>query len=350
MEKDKLTNQMSLDALVEHDSTQCVLLTIAIPTFNRVECLELLIDSLCGELDRSRIDLTLVEILICDNHSTDGTSLFLKNLSRPELKVISHDSNYGADFNVRSCFDNAKGRFVWIIGDDDLPMVGSLRPIIKTLINFNPDLMYLRNQWINAPLDGFISSEIVADTMEFHSQANFMKAIGSHITFLSAMVVNKQKFLEISNSQTLDKYANTNLPHMAWMLPLINYGETFISSGSIFLMARGANSGGYAVAEVFGVVLARILKEGLIADSKTFGVMHTNIFAVFLPIWIWRARFVKNEAFKTDIPWDEMAAENIDVREYKIFIRPLEYLPKWPALALVALGRLYGKLRLQGVV
>ena len=347
MEKDKLTNQMSLDALVEHDSTQCVLLTIAIPTFNRVECLGLLIDSLCGELDRSRIDLTLVEILICDNHSTDGTSLFLKNLSRPELKVISHDRNYGADFNVRSCFDNAKGRFVWIIGDDDLPLLGSLSPIIKTLINFNPDLMYLRNEWINAPLDDFISSEIVADTMEFHSQANFMKAIGSHLTFVSAMLVNKQKFLEISNRHTLDKYANTNLPHMAWTLPVLNYGDTFISSKSIFLMARGANSGGYAVADVFGVMLAKILKEGLRINPKLLTIIQVNIFAVFLPVWVWRARFSDNADFITDIPWSSMNEENIDIKEYRFFIRPLRFLPKWPALALVALGRLYGKLRLK---
>lgn len=346
MNIDKVSNQINVDALVDQNSLQCILLTIAIPTFNRVECLQLLINSLCGELDRSSIDLTLVEILICDNHSTDGTALFLKNLTRPEVRVKSHDRNYGADFNVRSCFDNAKGRFVWIIGDDDLPMVGSLRSIIKTLTNSNPDLMYLRNQWINGPLDGFISSEIVADTMEFHSPANFMKTMGTHLTFVSSMVVNKKKYSELSNENTLNKYANTNLPHMAWTLPLINQGNTFISSKSIFLMARGSNSGGYAVADVFGVVLAKILKEGLMADPKTFRVMQKNIFAVFLPIWIWRARFVQNEVFITDIPWDEMAAENVDVREYKIFIKPLKFLPKWPALALVALGRLYGKLRL----
>lgn len=347
MNKDKVSNQINVDALVDHYSLQCILLTIAIPTFNRVECLQLLINSLRGELDRSRIDSTLVEILICDNHSTDGTSLFLKNLSRPEVRVKSHDRNYGADFNVRSCFDNAKGRFVWIIGDDDLPMVGSLRSIIKTLTNSNPDLMYLRNQWINAPLDDFISSEIVADAIEFHSPANFMKTIGTHLTFVSSMVVNKKKYLELSNENALDKYANTNLPHMAWTLPLINQGNTFISSKSVFLMARGANSGGYAVAEVFGIILIKILKDGLRADPKLFTTIHVKIFAVFLPIWVWRARFFDNADFITDIPWNKMNEENINIREYRFFISPLQFLPKWPALALVALGRLYGTLRLK---
>jgi abequosyltransferase len=192
MDNDRISNQESEDALVELNPRQCILLTIAIPTFNRIECLRLLIDSLGGELERSCIDLTLVEILICDNHSSDGTFQYLKNLSRPEVRVISHDENYGADFNVRSCFDNAKGRFVWIIGDDDLPMLGSLSPIMRTLMNSNPALMYLRSQWINEPLDDFISSKIIADTMEFHNSANFMKTIGTHLTFLSSMVVNKE--------------------------------------------------------------------------------------------------------------------------------------------------------------
>jgi hypothetical protein len=136
---------------------------------------------------------------------------------------------------------------------------------------------------------------------------------------------------------------------MAWTLPLMNHGDTFVSSKSTFLMARGANTGGYAVADVFGVMLTRILKEGLKGDSKIFGMMYINIFAVFLPIWIWRARFTHSDEFITDIPWDEMAAENMDVREYRIFIRPLKFLPKWPALALVALGRVYGKSKLQEI-
>jgi hypothetical protein len=206
--------------------------------------------------------------------------------------------------------------------------------------------MYLRNQWINSPLDDFISSEIADEKMEYHNSANFMKTVGIHLTFLSSMVVNKEKFLALPNGHTLDKYANTNLPHMAWTLPLMNYGNTFVSSKSIFLMARGANTGGYAVADVFGVMLTRILKEGFMGESKIFRMMYINIFAVFLPIWIWKARFTRNGEFITDIPWDEMAAENMDAREYKIFIRPLKFLPKWPALALVALGRLYGKLRI----
>jgi glycosyltransferase involved in cell wall biosynthesis len=346
MDKNKISNQKNIDALVEQNLGQCILLTIAIPTFNRIKCLQLLVESLRGELDRSRIDLTLVEILVCDNHSSDGTPQLLKSLSRPEVRVISHDRNYGADFNVRCCFENAKGRFVWIIGDDDLPMFGSLSPIIETLMNSNPDLMYLRNQWINSPLDDFISSEIADEKMEYHNSANFMKTVGIHLTFLSSMVVNKEKFLALPNGHTLDKYANTNLPHMAWTLPLMNYGNTFVSSKSIFLMARGANTGGYAVADVFGVMLTRILKEGFMGESKIFRMMYINIFAVFLPIWIWKARFTRNGEFITDIPWDEMAAENMDAREYKIFIRPLKFLPKWPALALVALGRLYGKLRI----
>ena len=95
------------------------ILTIAIPTFNRSrylrELLETVVPQVVAEAD--------VELLVSDNASGDETAAVVE-AARPALgermRVVRQTENIGSDANFVFCFTEARGRYVWIVGDDDI--------------------------------------------------------------------------------------------------------------------------------------------------------------------------------------------------------------------------------------
>lgn len=92
-------------------------LSICIPTFNRLQYLEGLINSLLPQAK-----LGSVEICISNNHSTDGTSEYLEKLAEREggaLKIVSQSENIGIDRNMIAAIAIASGNYIYPLGDDD---------------------------------------------------------------------------------------------------------------------------------------------------------------------------------------------------------------------------------------
>lgn len=89
------------------------LVTIAIPTFNRVGFLR---SSLSSALSQTYPQF---EVLVSDNASTDGTEVFLKTVSDPRLRVIRQKSNIGLLPNWNACLSNATGEYIVLLPDDD---------------------------------------------------------------------------------------------------------------------------------------------------------------------------------------------------------------------------------------
>lgn len=100
-------------------STNPPILTIGIPTWNRV-------DRLCHQLDALLPHVAAchdtVEILVCDNGSTDGTwerLLGYLDTAPCRIRCIRNGTNIGASPNCLRVFEAAQGEWTWLIGDDD---------------------------------------------------------------------------------------------------------------------------------------------------------------------------------------------------------------------------------------
>lgn len=74
-----------------------------------------------------------VELLVIDNASTDGTQGYLAEQSAPFLVKHRNAENIGADRNFIECVRRAQGRYVWLFGDDELFLPGSLARICDEL-------------------------------------------------------------------------------------------------------------------------------------------------------------------------------------------------------------------------
>src|ERR1039458_3439666 len=93
---------------------ESILLTIAIPTYNRVHLLRQTVELILPQLREG------VELLICDNASTDGTADYLEAL-QPRIRHHRHPDNIGSEPNFSSCLTLSRGQYTWILCDDDLP-------------------------------------------------------------------------------------------------------------------------------------------------------------------------------------------------------------------------------------
>jgi glycosyltransferase involved in cell wall biosynthesis len=91
------------------------LVTIAIPTYSRAE--SYLPQALESALNQTYPNL---EIIVSDNGSTDNTQAFVTGIGDPRLRYFRHDVNIGSNPNHNFCVEQAKGKYLLILHDDDL--------------------------------------------------------------------------------------------------------------------------------------------------------------------------------------------------------------------------------------
>jgi glycosyltransferase involved in cell wall biosynthesis len=95
-------------------------LSICIPTYNRSSVLAVLIRSIIATLPTELKRQT--EIVVSDNHSSDGTSNLIKNLfeNEPLVRLCSPPTHLPtAEENLCYAISQCKGEYVWTLGDDD---------------------------------------------------------------------------------------------------------------------------------------------------------------------------------------------------------------------------------------
>lgn len=107
-----------------------MLLSIAIPTYNRANYLDRCLDSITRQI--VEIDYQ-VELLVVDNASTDHTfEIVEKYIKRGfQIKYSKGETNKGIDYNILQCYHLSKGKYVVAFGDDDILYDGVLKRLEK---------------------------------------------------------------------------------------------------------------------------------------------------------------------------------------------------------------------------
>ncbi len=100
-----------------------VLLTIGIPLYNSQEVIRETLDSIVNQVNDDLLQVCDLEVLICDNCSTDNSAQIINKEyieKYPDINIRYHKNevNVGAPKNIGVVFDNAKGDYIWLFGDD----------------------------------------------------------------------------------------------------------------------------------------------------------------------------------------------------------------------------------------
>lgn len=124
-----------------------ILLTVAVPTYNRLSDLKVClksIESSCALVNE------VVEICVSDNCSTDGTSEFLSQYKCPLPNVVlkwkRNSENIGGTPNIKSMFEFCSGRYVYWVTDDDLMLPEAIGAVIQEIRKSEPS--YIRTAMI----------------------------------------------------------------------------------------------------------------------------------------------------------------------------------------------------------
>jgi len=242
------------------ESTQVrPLLTIAIPTYNRVEYLMELLDLLEPQL----VEFPQVELLVCDNASEDDTQQVVAGVRArlAEAGIVvdyqRHAANVGSDANFAFSYEQAKGSFFWLCGDDDLILPGTLAKVVSHLQAADGapaelDMVYVTSY----PFRTDYRAEAHGDPLgrRFHTVRNarrFAATVNIMFTFISGLIVNKER-LEALPHEEPRAFVGTNLVQLAWSLPLLLHHRRSVVLWDRPLAGRVGNANGYSVGLVFG--------------------------------------------------------------------------------------------------
>jgi glycosyltransferase involved in cell wall biosynthesis len=121
-----------------------IILTVAIPTYNRLPYLKESLTKIASQCEA----YPEIEVLVINNCSTDGTELFVfGNLrcNHPRLRYIRNEMNIGADANFIRCVEEARGKYVWLFGDDEILCKDGIKHVIEALNYYEMGFLLLGN-------------------------------------------------------------------------------------------------------------------------------------------------------------------------------------------------------------
>lgn len=243
------------------------LLSIAIPTFNRAGYLALCLAQFVPEADL--VERGTVELLVSDNCSADSTSEVIDAVRAQGLTVryIRNETNIGSDANIAQCFNEARGDYVQILGDDDLYLPGRLREIVAMLGERERGLVCLKAYGYE---HDFLKERPRGTTgrIDCERAGDFLCEVGPVVTFISACIVNKRLIPEVDARA----YCGTNLVQVHLVVQAMLRGDLNTYVLDYTLACKRANSGGYDFSEIFVAKFIGILKQ-----YESSGLPHAAI-------------------------------------------------------------------------
>jgi abequosyltransferase len=299
------------------------LLSIAIPTYNRASCLRLLLENLAPQL----IGEQRVEVIVSDNASTDDTATVVTQFQRAGLPLnyVRNSGNLGADANILQCFSLAFGKYVWVVGDDDVIVPGALSQVLDLLQAKDYSLVYLssfgfRDEFTPpSPRPGALSC------IECRTPESLVRRVHINLTFISGNIVNKAALPSVA-TLNLNPLVGSNLVQLGWIFAALeNHGKSLIIR-DMLVAAKAENTGDYKLCQTFGKNLDSIVRERLSCPRIRRIILNSSI-QKLLPPFLFKTRLAGN-AFASESPHGALAPVFRTNVRYWFFAFPVLTLPR----------------------
>lgn len=203
------------------------LISFCIPTYNRADYILETISSVVGQADSD------IEIIVCDNASTDNTSEIVASAQKifQNIKYFKWPENMGADLNYLKTVEMAGGEYCWFLGSDDLIADGAIKKIRKELIS-GCDI-YLCSEYFSdkkaRPYDThyLLRRDIESSTFDLslrNDRLRYFELAQSHSAlfgYLSSIIFKREKWISIEYDDT---FTGTLYSHMYMLYSFINRG------------------------------------------------------------------------------------------------------------------------------
>lgn len=311
-----------------------IILSIAIPTYNRKDMLKECIEKILTQNNG------LIEIVISDNGSNDGTSQLCEDFVNkyPFIRYYRNEKNEGFDFNYRNCIKFSTGKYVLVLSDDDLISDNFISNFFELINKKEYDLIALNLKGFE--LDSKSIDEYDGQNFRFglgedeiytkKEEKNFFERLSYWFTLVSMFVMKREKISNISDS-IFEKYNGTWFMNVAHNMACISNGEEYVLSKKCFLNIRTMNYAHYNIYEVF----FKKFKFVLYNCSSDFGIKKKNLKICYRKLLKEHMRFFEYEiriglicSFKTK-PKFRYIFKTLAFKESWIYYLPVVFCPKF---------------------
>lgn len=210
-------------------------LSICIPTYNRIDCLRELLDSILTQADESNP----VEICISDDASTEDTDTLVHEYQGkyPHLSYYRFPQNVGLDRNMLKAVDLAHGEYCWLMGNDDKVEPGAVKLITErvsqykdlTWLNVNGYLYdsHLKEKLHPRIMVGIKKSSLHHD-QSFDNVDDIVTIFGDSFGFLGDNVFRRTLWNEVVAHADLSPYLGSYYIHLAVLLMMLQRSPRFL--------------------------------------------------------------------------------------------------------------------------
>lgn len=166
-------------------------LSICIPTHNRAKELKYLLDKICSEN---------VEICVSDNASVDDTKKVVKDLSKHYANLLynRNSKNLGYYENVKKTLCMSSCKYIWLLGDDDVPTNGAIGEIVNNLLG-NDFLIINSEVWNNDMSEHNGNNTLRVSKDRLYKNGDHQKildCVGSYSLYMGSMVIRRDIIME----------------------------------------------------------------------------------------------------------------------------------------------------------
>lgn len=172
-----------------------ILISFCIPTFNRPDTLKTTISSILSQKEECPY-----EIVISDNSENDETAKAVETFrDNPKIRYYRNSTNIGSAANFVKVISLAKGRYVWLMSDDDCLCIDALSRAVN-LLNKEPKLVYIFASRLLCdgdliPIAGFLQPEGIYKDVIYETGKDLIPGFNGQMAmlvgFISSTIIRK---------------------------------------------------------------------------------------------------------------------------------------------------------------
>ncbi len=205
------------------------LLTVCIPTFNRVDFIKKQISFFQSQIKRNKRLIEDVAFIVADNASTDNTAKFLSEYRQNNdfFEYIINPSNIGLVGNIVTLLNFSVTEYVWFVSDDDELRDGIVEEVLRIIkLYSSPEFIFLN--YSSSGKKGFNGKTGYRSDSKEAALEVFQEAYGS-LVFMTACVYKRKHLLNLNGE---DLYRNKMF---MWLSSPLLYSFYSCTKGSVFL-------------------------------------------------------------------------------------------------------------------
>ena len=208
------------------------ILSLIIPTYNRANELLLLLSDLENIIETHG---NCVQVVICNNASTDATGLLIEQylLSWPKsVKVIARKINLGMEGNIACAMNEGDGKYIWMISDHQRLCIPEIHRAIAVMETLEFDIGHAKvRQWSRVLCTQ--GKVVIWDAISSQQQGAMLFALGN----LSTLIFKKE--VGQCTTKSIFRACYWSYPHLG-IISLISGTTRFVEFNNMSVFPEGA--------------------------------------------------------------------------------------------------------------